>query len=534
MDTGALVLVPPALVLIMALLTRNVTISLLLGIFSAGFIASNFTFSQTVTMVIQRLISQTGIPELLHKTGSYDQAVMFGFLMCLGILIEFLSHTGGLRVYTKTLLKRIHSGRGAQLVSLLLSCCFFIDDYFNALMVGSIMRPITDHYRICRAKLAYLINAVTSPLAVIIPASSWVGMMLTQFEASGVTKVAASYSLIVIDPFHLYLSIVPFLFYPFLSIITAWFMVTRNISYGLMHKFETTAEQTGNLFGDKEPLPGRAESLMHHGSSSDIMLPLSLFIIVCMSVILYTGNYYLFGGTHSLFKAFMSGNTVLGLFSASFSAALVSGVSCLIKKQASLKKLGQLTVQGYFLMQNSILILWLAWTLSTLLENDLHTGQYIAPFLLKVISISMMPLIFFLVATMTSISTGSSWGTISFLIPLALPLMVNLVGHPPLDVSHLSLVAPVIAAILSGAIAGCQLSPITDATVMASASAACYHMDHAQTMASYSLAPLLGSTVAFFLSGLLFQYSYLLATIISLICGMIASIAFIYLRKYKK
>lgn len=531
MDIGLLVLVPPALVLILALTLRNVTISLLFGIAAAALLATNFALWPGIKLAMTTLLNESGIPDLIYRTGSYDRILMFGFLAILGVLIELLTHTGGLRVFTKAISKRVHSQKGAQFAPLMLSGCFFIDDYFNALMVGSIVRPITDHFRVPRAKLAYLLNAVTSPMAVVIPASSWVGMILSQFEASGVTRTLVQSSLIVIDPFHLYLNIIPFLFYPLLSILTAWFTVSSGMSYGLMHKFEVEADKTGNLFGGKQPLAHRSEELTHSGTAKDILVPMVTFITLCIGMLLYSGGYILFGGTKTFFAAFMSGNNVLSLFTASLFATLISCVTSLIKKQLTIKKIGELAKVGFNLMQSSIVVLWLAWALSALLENDLHTGQVIAPLLLKTLNISLVPLIIFFVSTLVSVSTGSSWGTISFLMPLALPLMANLLGHPPLTEAYANLLAPVIAAVISGAVAGCQLSPITDATIMASTSAVCYHTDHAQTQASYSMAPLLGAIVAFLCTGLFFRSSYLMATLFSLAIGLTSCIAFIYIRK---
>ncbi len=537
MNPSALVLVPPCLIFALALLTRNVLISLLVGILAAGLIATNFSVLPALGLVTSRLIEQTGIPDVLYHTGSYDKILMFGFLIFLGILIECMTFTGGLRIFTRALLKSLTTRRTAQMASLALSCCFFVDDYLSALMVGSIMRPITDHFKVPRAKLAYLLNSVSSPLAVLVPASSWVGMILTQLEASGVHKMAIPGSLIITDPFRLYLYIVPFLFYPILSIFAAWYVVTRNISYGLMHRYEEQSLRDGNLFGGKtelvmhKELPDSAQT----GSIWDVILPLIIFIIVCVTVLLATGHYTLFGGTSSLSAAFMSGNSIFALCAGSVCATVMIALSITLKKTVTPSRLVSLSWQGFMLMKNSLIILWLAWTLSTMLQTDLHTGEYVARLLSNTLDLTLIPVIVFLASALTTASTGSSWGSIMLLMPLALPLIVKFLGNPPLvSLDDLYQIAPVIGALLSGAIAGSHLSPITDATVMASTSAQSYHLDHVQTQAGYSLAPLTGAALAFLCVGFLHQSPFWLRCSVSLIVGLIACMVVIYMRSRKR
>lgn len=532
MDMGPLVLIPPAVIFALALLTRNVLISLLVGVAAAGIIAANFSPLKGICLAITRLIQQTGIPEVIYSTGSYDKVFMFGFLVFLGILIEFMSHTGSLQIFTRKLLSRIKSARAAQMTSLVLSSCFFVDDYLNALMVGSIMRPITDAFKIPRTKLAYLIHAVSSPMAVIIPASSWVGMILTQLEASGVHKTISSASLVVTDPFRLYLCVIPFLFYPLLSIFSAWYIVYNKISFGLMYRYEEQARRDGNLFGGKAPLSPRSSlPPVHAGSTQDVILPLVAFVMVFAFTLLYTGHYRLLGGSLALAAAFTGGNSIFALFAASACATFISGLTILLKDHTAPSRLAILSLQGLKLMKNSLIILWLAWTLSRMLQIDLHTGDYVARLLSNSVDISLIPVIVFLATALTTASTGSSWGSIMLLMPLALPLIVNFLGHAPLtSLEALYQIAPVIGAILSGAIAGSHLSPITDDAVMASTSAQAYHLDHVQTQISYSLAPLIGTTIAFLSAGFFNHHGFWIKIAVSATLGLATCVGIIYIR----
>lgn len=534
MNTGVLVLLPPLLIFALALATRNVLISLAVGILAAAFIATDLSPLGGLYLAAKRLLEQTGIPDVIHQTGSYDKLYMFGFLIFLGIFIECMTHTGGLRIYTNRLLKRLKSPRQAQLTSLMLSFLFFVDDYLNALMVGSIMRPITDHFKVPRAKLAYLLNAVSAPLAVLVPASSWVGMILTQLEASGIHRAALPHSLMIIHPFRLYIGVIPFLFYPMLSIFTAWYITWNTISFGLMSRYEEQAKRDGNLFGGKAPLNARSTiDDTTGGSPLDIILPLLVFTILCSTLILYTGRWIALGGTNTLADAFMSGNSVFALCVGAAGALFVSALRIALNEKGAAQKLLKLSVQGFGLMKASLLILFLAWTLSTLLKDDLHTGLYISQLLSKSVGIALIPLVVFLATAVTTATTGSSWGAIMILTPLALPLIITILGGAPLASVYVYGVAPVVGALISGAIAGSHLSPITDAMVIASTSSQAYHLDHVQTQASYSLIPLLGAIVAFLCAGLLHQSHLAIRIGCSLLLGILFCVGFVHIRARK-
>ncbi len=530
MDTGAIVLLPPLLIFILALTTRNVLLSLAGGILSATFIASNFSLWKAFYLAVVRILDQTGLPDLAYQTGRYDKIFMFGFLIFLGVLIECMTHSGGLHVYTKRLLHRLKTARQAQLTSLGLSCLFFVDDYLNALMVGSIMRPVTDHFKVPRAKLAYLLNSVSAPLAVLVPASSWVGMILTQLEAAGIHKTLMPKSLMVIHPFRLYIGVIPFLFYPVLSIFTAWYITWSGASFGLMKRHEEQANIDGNLFGGKIPLAKRSIADGEKvGSPLDIVLPLIAFIVVCATLILYTGGWIPFGGKQTLVDAFMSGNSVLALCAAGAIALAVSVLRMLLEGVEPLKLI-RLSRQGFDLMKNSLLILLLAWTLSAVLKDDLHTGEYVAKLLSHTVSLALIPLVVFLTTALTTASTGSAWGAIMILTPLALPLIVNVLGAPPIASTYVYGVVPVVGALISGAIAGSHVSPITDAMVIASTSAQAYHLDHVTTQANYAVIPILGSIAAFICAGILNKSPLSLQIGVSLAIGISLCIGLVHVR----
>ena len=445
-----IIIIPPILVLALALITRRVFPSLIVGIVSASLIATSFNPIQAFTLAVKRLFDQTGIKDVLFLTGDYDRIALFIFLILLGILIEIITHTGAMKVYTRRLMRYIKTGVAAQLACLTLSCFFFLDDYLNALVVGSVMRPITDKFKIARAKLAYLINAMASPIVLLIPASSWTGVITTQFAVSGVQHPATQTTLLGVDSFFLLLATIPFMLYPLCSILNAWFVVLTRTSYGTMAVHEELAVKTGNLFGGSTPLGNpHDEKIPDDASIADMLIPMATFFVVCLGMLLYTGDSALLGGPNGLFKTLINANSVAALCTASIVSVAISSFRFLYKRQGTPRVLGKLAFEGISMLKVSLMLLLAAWTFSAIIEKDLHVGAYVAQALGSSIPLTFIPIILFLLATITTASTGSSWGTIMLFTPLALPLVINLIGTPPLAASAVYTLAPIIAALLA-------------------------------------------------------------------------------------
>jgi tetracycline resistance efflux pump len=532
MSNTWIVLLPPVLVLLIAIIWHNVIFALLAGIIAAAFIASDFSPIGALKLAIIRIYGETHIPNLYTRTESPDHLYSFVFLIALGIIISLITHTGGIAAYTQVIRKKLKSARSTETTALLISCFFFIDDYLNSLTVGSIMRPLTDKFHIPRAKLAFLLDSMSSSLCVLIPASSWVAMIITNLQTAGVTDQA--HSDICVDPFNAYLHAIPFMFYPIFIMFTSWYIVIKNISFGPMYTQDTIAAETGNLFGGKHPLKLRISDNNQEGSLLDFFVPIGTFIAFVVAMILYSGQWHAFGGTRTLVGAFQQANIFYSLFVASLVALVVSIIFFRVQEKLAWSALKESFISGYLLMQNSLLVLLFAWTLSTLLKSDLQAGEFLAHLILGALPPLLLPVIIFLAATLISTSTGSAWGTIAVMTPLTIPLIVTLSKHClPLSLENAYLLSPTVAALLSGSIAGCHISPISDSTVMSATSSGCYHIDHITTQFPYALTAIIGTICSYICAGLLLNASTLVSLAVSFSVGILVILAQLYLRNKK-
>ncbi len=504
MSGSFLSLVPPLIVLSCALLTRRVLLSLSLGIISASLIIAQGNPLLAGYLSISQIITQLCESEHLFT---------FGFLFTLGIFIQLLTHTGGLHSYTRVLQKFITTKKSAELSSLFLSLSFFMDDYLNSLTVGAIMRPLTDKLHIPRAKLAFLVDSMSAPLCVLIPATSWVATILVQIESSGISKDLANSPLIIASPFSAYLGALAFTAYPLFIIISAYIIVLWQLSFGTMKCHETIAQASGNLFGgfichtDEHSTDASTTSL------ADFIIPIGSFI--CIAIASLT--------TLPIFPA---------LFTAGSTSLVLSITYFTLRQKITSQSLAFVCYEGIKLMKNSTLLLLLAWTLSTFLKNDLQTGPYLASLLLHTMPLSLLPVVIFITSTIISAATGSAWGTLAVIMPLAIPTAVSYAALKGATLTVIpTIVYPSIAAVLSGAVAGGHFSPITDSTLMASTSTGARHFDHVITQISYSLPALIGSLCSFILSGILIiHYTPWIAALFSFLLGSMITIFLLFLR----
>ncbi len=507
------VLLPPLVVLVLGFTTRRVAESLLAGIGCAALIATDFAPLDALKQASFYLLENTELAKLTSFAAFSTSWNLFIclFLFMLGVLVVLIAHTGGAFAYGNLVSKKITSARTAEASSLVLSSLLFVDDYFNSLTVGSVMHPLTDRFKIPRAKLAFLVDSMASPLAMLIPLSSWVAAIVGFLREAGIENSKGPGVLILDNPFSVYFRTLPYLFYSYIAIIAAWYIVLRRISFGPMHTHEHIAQTTGNLFGGKIKRATGVRTAhkrnLDRSSLIDFLFPISALFVTIIGGLLYTGGHTLFGGTNSISEALQHANAASALF---WGGCITLGSSFLFfagRKKVSGGEIGGLVVDGVKLMGPSIIILLLAWTLGDILKKDLHAGEYLAKHLVGTIDVQLLPLMFFIASSIISFSIGSSWGTMAILFPMAIPMALSF-AHllPPVAASEVNTLFPMLGAILSGSVLGDHISPISDTTVMSSTSTGCHHIDHVETQLIYSIPMLVSTAIAFTLAGIL-QFS---------------------------
>jgi Na+/H+ antiporter NhaC len=511
---GAIVIVPPLLVLTCAIITRRVLASLVLGIVAASAIFCSYSPIAMAGHIGETLYAILSSPSKIY---------LFSFLAAMGTLIELMTHSGGITAYTKFLRRFIKTERTAQATSVVLSNTLFLDDYLNGLVTGSIMRPLTDSFKIPRIKLAYLLNSMCSPLGILVPATTWTALILGLFQTAGITEISGPGQVFAADQFITFLSVIPFIFYPIFTIFSVWLIILKPISFGLMRKHEQIAQKTGNLFGGATPPTGFETIETHGGSMAHFILPMGTFLITLVLAILFLGNSVLLGGANG-FIATLNADPNLILKSLLCASLFSLGaLNALLWREGrfSVTNLFHAALKGLMLMKNSILVLTLAFTLGEILEQ-LRTGVYIALLIKASLPLFLLPLLVFALATITTASTGSSWGALSILMPVTLSTLASLAtGMPPFALFAVPAFFPTLGGLLAGSVAGAHISPITDATVVAAMSARANHLEHVRSQISYSIPAIIGACIALLISGLTYTWHPGL----TLVCALSAGIA---------
>lgn len=514
MQDSWIVLLPPLIVLMSAFISRNIIISLAAGILSAGFIATDFAPKQAILLTIKACQDQLM---------DIDNIFLFLFLFIIGIIVSLIGCTGGAHAFGEKLTKRIRSTHDVQKAALTLPFLVFMDDYLNCLTVGHVMHPLTDKFKVPRAKLAFFIDSMTAPLAIITPISSWAGTIISQFELSGISLNSEENPVVLIDAFSAYLKVIPFIFYSFIMMASAWFIVYRKISFGCMKKHEDIAAATGNVFGGKPPTKERTKNSNKNNSSVwDIVLPITILVTLVIASVLYLGNHWLFGGSHGFVEAFqMKYNIFLVLFISGLTSLTISTIFALIRHKITLKIIPSIILNGIHVMWTAVLTVLLAWAFGFLLREQLHTGNYLAEILLGKISIVTLPLMLFLTTNFISILTGSAWGSIAIMFPITVPIVLTFLKvHPPVLAEHIGFIFPCLGAVLSGAAAGDHISPVSDTTIMSSTSSGAYHLDHVRSQLEYAAPSLVGASFAFLISGFMADQPPMTTILVSLSSGM--------------
>ena len=463
----------PIIAIVLALITKEVYSSLFIGIVIGGLLNANYNLPKTLDHVIN-----DGLIEAV--SGS---AGIFIFLVILGIMVVLVNKAGGSAAFGRWAQKNIKTKLGASLATFVLGVLIFIDDYFNCLTVGSVMRPVTDSHKISRSKLAFLIDATAAPICMIAPISSWAAAV-AEYAPEGTSGLA------------MFVQAIPFNFY---SILTLVFIVAISImgfDYGKMSGFEIKA-QNGDLGAiESEGNEGEDEVLANkNGRVLDLVLPIVVLIVACVIALVYVGGFF---DAESEFKgdfigAFGNTDATVALPWGSIIALLFTIVYFMIRKAVSFKESMEAVPKGFIAMVPAILIL----TFATALKNMtslLGAKEFVASIVNGAGTLgAFLPAIIFVVACFLAFSTGTSWGTFGILIPIVTAIFP--------DGSMIQVIA--MSACLAGAVCGDHCSPISDTTIMASAGAQCNHVEHVQTQLPYALTVAGVSFVAFILAGVL-------------------------------
>ncbi|MBR4383126.1 MAG: Na+/H+ antiporter NhaC family protein [Selenomonadaceae bacterium] len=459
MENSALSMLPPIITIILALWTKEVYTSLIIGIFAGAMLFTGGNFLESITTFFDIMSEKVG--------GNVNILI---FLVILGILVAIISKSGATRAYGDWARSVISGKRSALGLTAFLGMLIFIDDYFNCLTVGTIMRPVTDKFKICRAKLAYIIDATAAPICIIAPVSSW---------AAAVSSSLPEDSLV--DGFVLFLQTIPFNLYAILTMLFMLFIIVTGRDFATMgaavrkskENFEIPAEYRDNVSNE--------QSTSGNGKIIDLILPLIVLISVCIYGMLYTG------GIHegkSIADAFADCDASKALALGSFIALIFISLMYLPRKVVSFAEYCECYSTGFKAMVPAIFILCLAWTLSGICSDKfLNLGGYVGTIVQEHTSVAMfLPVIFFLVSIALAFATGTSWGTFGILIPIAMSVLVSL---PTETAANLLVIC--IAAILAGSVGGDHASPISDTTILASAGAQCHHIEHVSTQVPYVL-----------------------------------------------
>ena len=462
-------LVPPVVAIGLALITKEVYSSLFVGILMGGLLYSGFQFETTITHIFE-----DGIISVLSD--SYNVGILV-FLVILGTMVGLMNKAGGSAAFGQFAARKIHNRVGAQLATILLGVLIFIDDYFNCLTVGSVMRPVTDKFKVSRAKLAYLIDATAAPVCIIAPISSWAAAVTGFVEGE--------------DGFSIFIRAIPYNFYAILTIVMMIGMVVMKMEFGSMRTHELNAVK-----GDLYTTPGRPYGLAKDeltetkGKVIDLLIPIISLIICCVIGMLYTGDF--FSGTDFV-TAFSNSDASLGLTFGSFFGLVITIILYQIRRVLSFSDCMACIPEGFKAMVPAILILTFAWTLKAMTDS-LGADVYVAGLVESSAGglINFLPAIIFVVGCFLAFATGTSWGTFGILIPIVVAVFEN--SNPQLMIISIS-------ACMAGAVCGDHCSPISDTTIMASAGAQCEHVNHVTTQLPYAITAAVVSFVTYIVAG---------------------------------
>lgn len=498
-NPGIWSIIPPIIAIALALITKEVVFSLVVGILSGTII---YTAVMSLNPVEILNLTATLFFQKLSDNGS-----MIIFLSLLGIIVVLVSHSGGSRAYGEWASKKFATKTSAGVATSCLGVLIFIDDYFNCLTVGTVMRPVTDRLRISREKLAYIIDATAAPVCIIAPISSWAAAVISYFPEEAGNGMTA------------FMSSVPMNFYAMLTLFMVFYMsIRKNSDFGPMAYAEKKCVEEGFFNIDGE---GDAEKELEKSSGSkvgrvsDLVIPIVALIVLSVFTMLYVGGMWTEGsdGYGSIAAAF--GNTDAGaaLAFSAFVSLIFIFIFYLVRGTMSFREFFGCINQGVQSMVPANVILTLAWSISAVCRELLNTGQFVADFVQESgMPVQLLPAVIFLIACLLSFATGTAWGTFGILIPIIIEICR--VAAPELLITTM-------AATLAGSVFGDHSSPISDTTILASAGAECYHLAHVGTQAPYAVTVAVCCFIGYVIAGFSIGLGFIGSCAISLVAGLV-------------
>ena len=502
-------LLPPIVAIVLALISKEVYSSLFLGCLVGALLYTQFAPWDTIVTLVG---ADYGIISVLADGGNMGIIV---FLVTLGIMVDLMNKGGGSEAFGRWAKKTVHTRCGAQLLTMLLGVLIFVDDYFNCLTVGAVMRPVTESHKISRAKLAYVIDSTAAPVCMIAPVSSW---------AAAVSGYVQSPS---INGIELFLKQIPWNYYCLLTLLMIVVISVLNIDYGSMLTHEYNAQVKDDLFTTPErPFAGDDEyETGSKGKSSvlDLLVPVIVLIAVCIVSLVYSGGY--FDGGMTFMEAFSAAEAGAALAIGGLIGCVFTFVYFWLRGAIGFEKSFESVPQGFIQMIAPILILTFAWTLCSFTRNAMYSADFVSNAMANVGDLRMfLPAIIFIIGAAIGFATGTSWGTIGIMAPIVVSVF-NYDAEPILCTIGL-------AAACSGGVMGDHCSPISDTTIMASAGAHCYHLNHVFTQIPYALTVAGVSFVSFILAGLIQNVFVNLLIAVVLMVGTLLVIRAIVAKKH--
>ena len=502
-------LLPPIVAIVLALISKEVYSSLFLGCLVGALLYTQFAPWDTIVTLVG---ADYGIVSVLADSGNMGIIV---FLVTLGIMVDLMNKGGGSEAFGRWAKKTVHTRCGAQLLTMLLGVLIFVDDYFNCLTVGAVMRPVTESHKISRAKLAYVIDSTAAPVCMIAPVSSW---------AAAVSGYVQSPS---INGIELFLKQIPWNYYCLLTLLMIVVISVLNIDYGSMLTHEYNAQVKDDLFTTPErPFAGADDyEAPSKGKSSvlDLLVPVIVLIAVCIISLVYSGGY--FDGGMTFMEAFSAASAGAALAIGGLIGCVFTFVYFWLRGAIGFEKSMESVPQGFIQMIAPILILTFAWTLCSFTRNAMYSADFVSNAMANVGDLRMfLPAIIFIIGAAIGFATGTSWGTIGIMAPIVVSVF-NYDAEPILCTIGL-------AAACSGGVMGDHCSPISDTTIMASAGAHCYHLNHVFTQIPYALTVAGVSFVSFILAGLIQNVFVNLLIAVALMVGTLLVIRAIVNKKH--
>ena len=473
-----LALLPPVIAIVLALITKEVFSSLFVGVLAGALLATDFNPVGTLTAIVS--------DGFIASTADAWNAGILIFLVLLGMMVALINKAGGSRAFGAWAQSHVKTRVGAQLATFALGVLIFVDDYFNCLTVGSVMRPVADSKNISRAKLAYLIDATAAPVCMIAPISSW---------AAAVAGVVVS-----VNGLSLFIKAIPYNFYSLLTIVMILVITLLKFDYGPMKKHEINA-LNGDIFSEGEKHAGDGEEAEYNakGRVIDLLLPVVFLIIACIIGMIYTGGFFDAEGDAylNIATAFANADASAGLAWGALIAVIITVLYLIARKVITFKTAMDAIPKGFCAMVPAVIILVFAWTLGGITRGMLGADIFVKLAIggsAEALS-SFLPAVIFLIAYGLAFATGTSWGTFGVLLPIVCAVFPS---------GELMIIS--VSACLAGAVCGDHCSPISDTTIMSSAGAQCNHINHVSTQLPYALTVAGISFVCFIIAGLVQQW----------------------------